>query len=73
MKYMLLIYTDPDAWTNDPAEAEALAGEYMAFTQGIIESGEFAAGDPLQGGGRVPCRCGSATGPRRRPTGRSPR
>ena len=48
MKYMMLIYTDPDAW-QDPAEAEGLMGEYMAFTQGIIESGEFVAGDPLEG------------------------
>jgi len=47
MKYMLLIYSDPDGW-SDPTEAEALMGEYMAFTQGIIESGEFSAGDPLQ-------------------------
>jgi hypothetical protein len=48
VKYMLLIYTDPNAW-KDPAEAGAMPGEYMAFTQGIIESGEFSAGDPLQG------------------------
>jgi hypothetical protein len=24
-------------------------GEYMAFTQGIVDSGEFVAGDPLLG------------------------
>jgi hypothetical protein len=48
MKYMLLIYTDPAAYT-DPAEGEKMMGEYMAFTQAIVESGEFVAGDPLQG------------------------
>jgi hypothetical protein len=47
MKYMLLIYTDPNAW--DPGKADAVMGEYMAFTQGIIDSGELVAGDPLEG------------------------
>ena len=47
MKYMLLIYTDPNAW--DPAKADAVMGEYGAFTQGIIDSGELVAGDPLEG------------------------
>ncbi len=47
MKYMLLIYTDPNAF--DPAQGEALHAEYMAFTQAIIESGEMAGGDALEG------------------------
>ena len=47
MKYMLLIYTDPNAF--DPAQGEALHAEYMAFTQTIIESGEMAGGDALEG------------------------
>ena len=46
MKYMLLIYSDPSAGPTDPA---ASMGEYGVFTQSIIESGEFVAGDPLQG------------------------
>jgi hypothetical protein len=46
MKYMLLIYTDPAAW--DPAQAESIHAEYMAFTNDIIESGELVAGDALQ-------------------------
>jgi hypothetical protein len=48
MKYMLLIYGDPAAYT-DPAAGEKLMAEYGAFTQAIIESGEFVSGDPLQG------------------------
>ena len=47
MKYMLLIYTDPSAF--DPAQGEAMYGEYMAFTQAIVESGELVAGDPVEG------------------------
>lgn len=48
MKYMLLIYTDESTW-QDPAQAEAMMGEYMTFTQGIVDSGEWVAGDPLEG------------------------
>ncbi len=46
MRYMLLIYGDA---TYQPSEAEmgATMGEYMAFTQGIVDSGEMVAGDPL--------------------------
>jgi hypothetical protein len=47
MKYMLLIYTDPTAF--DPAQGEKIMGEYMAFTQEILDSGELVAGDPLEG------------------------
>ena len=47
MKYMLLIYTDPLAF--DPDKAEAVHGEYAAFTQSILTSGELVAGDALQG------------------------
>ena len=47
MKYILLIYTDPTAW--NPAEAESIHNEYMAFTQEILDSGEMVAGDPLEG------------------------
>ena len=49
MKYMLLIYTDPSAWSNDPAAGEKISGEYLAFTQEIIDSGEMVSGDALQG------------------------
>ena len=47
MKYMLLIYSDPTAW--NPADGEKIMGEYMAFTQEILDSGEMVAGDPLEG------------------------
>ena len=47
MKYMLLIYTDPTAY--NPADGEKIMGEYMTFTQQILDSGEMVAGDPLQG------------------------
>ena len=49
MKYMLLIYTDPAAWSGDPAQAEKMHAEYMTFTQDIINSGELVSGDALQG------------------------
>lgn len=46
MQYMLLIYSDEhDAPTGD-AQAEYM-GAYRAFTEGIVESGEFKAGDAL--------------------------
>ena len=47
MKYMLLIYSDPNAF--NPADGDKIMGEYMAFTQEILDSGEMVAGDPLQG------------------------
>ena len=49
MKYMLLIYTDPAVRPRDEAEGELLLKEYGAFTQGIISSGEFVAGDQVRG------------------------
>jgi hypothetical protein len=48
MKYMLLIHANNSAW-EDPAEAQKMLGEYMTFTQSIVDSGEFVAGDPLEG------------------------
>jgi hypothetical protein len=44
---MLLIYTDPTAF--DPDKVDAVHGEYFAFTQSIVQSGELVAGDALQG------------------------
>jgi len=50
MKYMLLIYT-PE--TGGPElgspEHEAEMAGYFAFTNELVESGKFIAGDPLQG------------------------
>ena len=50
MKYMLLIYSDQKAWAEvDEAAQGAIMGDYFAYTQAILESGEMVAGDPLQG------------------------
>jgi hypothetical protein len=46
---MLLIYSDPSAWTNDPAEGQQIMEAYGKFTTSIVESGELIKGDPLQG------------------------
>ena len=50
MQYMLLIY---DSETRMAAMSESDVGEMMAgfgkFTQEIKDSGQFVAGDPLQG------------------------
>lgn len=46
MKYILLIYSEPGA---EGATSEAEMGEWFAFTQRIVDSGEMVAGDPLQG------------------------
>ncbi|HEY5032706.1 MAG TPA: YciI family protein [Actinomycetes bacterium] len=50
MRYMLLIFTNPENWAVlSEAETGAMYGEYAAFTQRIVDSGEFVSGDPLQG------------------------
>ncbi len=48
MKYLLLITNDPNELAAMPADAaNAMFGEYLAFTQRIQASGEMLAGDPL--------------------------
>jgi len=47
MKYMLLIYTNPETWPTDPAEQQAVHEAYMTFTEKILASGEMAGGDQL--------------------------
>jgi hypothetical protein len=50
MRYMLLIHTNPaNLATLTEAEAGAMYAEYGAFSQRIVDSGEFVSGDPLQG------------------------
>jgi hypothetical protein len=50
VKYMLLIYTDPNARKSaSDAEWGALMQDYFAFTKAIVDSKEHVAGDPLQG------------------------
>jgi hypothetical protein len=49
MQYLLLIYrSEAEFGKMNPAERKALSGEYGAFTQSIIQSGHFKAGDGLQ-------------------------
>ena len=49
MQYLLLIYQNEanDAKRSE-AEASARSAEYGVFTQSIIQSGNFKAGDRLQ-------------------------
>ncbi|HKD66530.1 MAG TPA: YciI family protein [Candidatus Binataceae bacterium] len=47
MQYMLLIYAD-EAIRPGKAEMEKLMKDYMAFTQDIVKSGKFKAGDRLE-------------------------
>ena len=50
MKYMLLIYSAEGAeGAVSEAEQEAEMGEWFAFTQRIVDSGEMVSGEPLQG------------------------
>ena len=49
MKYLCLIYDDESTWGKMPKEqADAMMGEYYAFTEGIKKSGQYVAGDALQ-------------------------
>ena len=49
MQYLLLIYRSEAEFTNmDPAERQKMSGEYTTYTQSIIQSGHFKAGDGLQ-------------------------
>ena len=47
MQYMLLIYNNEQQKLS-PAEQGHLMQEYMTFTQDIVKSGKFKAGDPLE-------------------------
>jgi hypothetical protein len=49
MQYMLLIYENEAERTGrSPEEMKRFHGEYGEFTQSIIASGQFKAGDALQ-------------------------
>jgi hypothetical protein len=48
MKYLCLIYENEKGWEQMPKEqADAVMGEYFAFTDGIRRSGQYVAGDAL--------------------------
>jgi hypothetical protein len=49
MQYLLMIYqSEAESGKMDAAAGKKLTEEYGAFTQGIIQSGNFKAGDALQ-------------------------
>ncbi|TDT16881.1 hypothetical protein BDK89_2482 [Ilumatobacter fluminis] len=54
MKYMLLIYGDPEIEMTE-AETESMMSDYFAFTQRIVDSGEMISGEPLQGPETATC------------------
>jgi hypothetical protein len=48
MKYMLLIYDDEQTWvTMSEADRNQMMADYGAFTNEIVEAGQFLAGAPL--------------------------
>jgi hypothetical protein len=49
MQYLLMIYSNEVDYAKiDAATSKKMLEEYGAFTQGIIQSGNFKAGDRLQ-------------------------
>ena len=49
MQYLLLIYRNEAKMINMPPEdRQKLSAEYGAYTQSIVQSGHFKAGDGLQ-------------------------
>lgn len=49
MQYMLLIYSNEQEWDKlTPEVMGEWIGEYNAFTDGIVKSGNYKAGEPLQ-------------------------
>jgi hypothetical protein len=49
MQYLLLIYNNEKTFQNvRQEEGEKIMSDYMAFTQSIVKSGHFKAGDGLQ-------------------------
>ena len=49
MQYILLIYSSEKMWDGKtPEEINQVMGEYGAFTESIVKSGNFKAGEELQ-------------------------
>jgi hypothetical protein len=49
MRYLCLIYDEEKKWATMPkAEADAMMGEYFAFTEGVKKSGHYIGGEALQ-------------------------
>jgi hypothetical protein len=52
MQYMLLIYQN-EGTRPSPAQESQMIQEYMAFTQDIVKTGKFKAGDRLESSTRA--------------------
>jgi hypothetical protein len=49
MQYMLLIYSDEEAWASMPEEERSgITREYFALTSELQAKGDYVAGAPLQ-------------------------
>lgn len=49
MRYLCLIYDDESKWGSMPKEeADAMMGEYFAFTEDIKQNGQHLGGEALQ-------------------------
>lgn len=49
MQYLLLIYrSEAELNEMEPADRQKVSAEYGAYTQSIVQSGHFKAGDGLQ-------------------------
>ncbi|MGE0784842.1 MAG: YciI family protein [Sandaracinaceae bacterium] len=49
MQYLLLIYENESNWVGlDEQKTGAIMGDYKSFTEDIIKSGHFKAGDALK-------------------------
>jgi hypothetical protein len=49
MQYLLMIYQNEVEYAkNDAATSQKMMAEYQTFTQSIVQSGNFKAGDRLQ-------------------------
>ena len=49
MQYLLLIYSnEKELAALNPAELTSMTAEYTEFTKGIIQAGQFKAGDRLK-------------------------
>ena len=49
MQYLLLIYGNESKWATMPQkDQEAMFGQYMEFTKGIVKSGHYRGGEALQ-------------------------
>ncbi|MDX2031431.1 MAG: YciI family protein [Blastocatellia bacterium] len=48
MEYMILIYSDEQAWANMPQDQlKAVYGEYMSYSQELAEAGVIRGGSEL--------------------------